>query len=153
MSNVRRLNMSWLTAHYLPGFQEDITSWVLTIDAQGQVTQEVDVHRFSPEEAYKETYRSNLSAEKMKEIGQLLQRTEFSEIDRAANLVVVDDTEQVRIALSSRNLVTCFTAPLDYWSSQKASGATLLPAQLSAVALWQVLLPLSKYEARRAKDA
>ena len=145
--------MSWLTAHYSPGFQEDLTSWCLTIDVQGQVTQEVDVCRFSPEEAHKETYRSNLSAEQMEEIGQRLKGIEFSEVDRAANLEVVDDTEQIRIAVSSQNLPTCFTAPLDYWSWQKAKGVTLSAAQSNAIALWQVLLPLSKYEARRARDA
>jgi hypothetical protein len=145
--------MSWLTVHYSPGFQEDLTSWTLAVDADGQVTQEVDVCRFTPPESRKETYHSRLSPIQMEELRRCIAAVELSLVEETANLEVIDDTEQIQIEINDQGLAANFVAPLAYWSHQKARGFVLSPAQEGAILLWHTVLPLSQYKARCATGA
>ena len=142
--------MHWLNVRYSPGFQYDLTSWVLSIAADGSVVQDADVCLFSPHERRKDTYRSRLGASQMSDLKRRLSALVFSEIAAAANELVIDDAEQVTITYLHDTETLSFTAPLEWWAHQQSRGDVQSPAILDAIDLWRQILPLSQYKGRPA---
>ena len=147
-SGVRHQTMHWLNVRYSPGFQEDLTSWVMSIKPDGRIVQNADICLFSPPEKRKDTYHSRLNSAQMADLTRCISVLPFDEIATAANQFVIDDAEQVTITYFGNREASAFTAPLEWWSYRRSSGDLLSPAILSAIDLWGKLLPLSQYRGR-----
>lgn len=145
--------MPWLTVRYSPGFQEDLTSWVLRISDDGHVRQEVYVHRFSPFEQFEETHRFLLSPAQMTQIEEAVALLDIDEILKVESQYVIDDAELVRITYNSDGKSLEFTSPMEHWLWRQSRGETLPASIKGALALWCQVQPLSQYKARHASGA
>ena len=142
--------MHWLNVRYSPGFQEDLTSWVLSIEPDGRLVQDADVCLFSPLEQRKETYHSRLTLDQLSDLRSFVSALSFHEIAAAANQFVIDDAEQVTITHLSNGESSSFTAPIEWWAYRQSRGDEQSPAILGAIDLWRRILPLSQYKGSAA---
>jgi len=145
--------MSWLTIRFAPGFQEDLTSWVMYISDSGEIKQEVDICRFSPSEKRKETHHSILSAAQVTELKALLASLDFDQIKREESRYVIDDAEQIQVTYEGNARPEEFISPLQHWLWRQSRGEAIPESIKGAAALWQYVRALSQYNARYAKNA
>ena len=111
--------MSWLHVRYHPGFSEDLTSWITTIERKGKLVQRVD---FWPERRTLE-HRSRLSDDQVIELERLVVAVDFGELaDRGRHGAVPDDMGSVAVSVKHDGTVLEFDAPLLYWAWARANG-------------------------------
>lgn len=131
--------MSWLTIRYHPGFAEDLTAWITTIERKGKLVQRVDSW---PERRTVE-HRSRLSHDDVLELERLIAAVNFGELaNRQRHGAVPDDIGSVAVSVKHDGTVLEFDAPLLYWAWARGRGRqTDLPAFdfNPALRLWEAV--------------
>lgn len=111
--------MSWLNVRYHPGFAQDLTSWITTIERNGKLVQRVDSW---PERRTLE-HRLRLSNDQVVELERLVVAVDFGELaDRGRHGAVPDDMGSVAVSVKHDGTVLEFEAQLLYWAWARANG-------------------------------
>lgn len=140
--------MAWIEVTYLPGFQEDLTSWKTEIELDGHLSQIVDVARYSPVEKRTERYLSMLSAEQIAELGRLIEKVDFRAVDLASKNCGVDDLERISVCVREGSKLDSFSAPLQWWEFNRQKEDNVLPEISGAIVLWKAIDEISPFRAR-----
>jgi|SRR5688572_17992787 len=116
--------MSWLEVRYLPGFAEDLTSWITTVERKGKLVQRVD----SWSERRTLEHRSRLSEDQVIELERLIGAVDFGEVaNRERHGAVPDGMGSVAVSVKQDGGVLEFDAPLLYWVWARIKGYQTLP--------------------------
>lgn len=111
--------MPWLNVRYHPGFAEDLTSWITTIERTGKLVQRVDSW---PERRTLE-HRSRLSADQVVQLERLVAAVDFGELaNRERRGAVPEDVGSIAVSVKHAGTVLEFDVPLLYWVWARASG-------------------------------
>jgi hypothetical protein len=144
--------MPWIAVNYHPGFAEDLTSWKTCIEADGSLSQTVQVCRFAPREERTEQFCAQLSSEQISELRRLVASTDFSAITEAARGFVIDDAEHCSVKVQQGDTISHFEASLKWWSFAQQQGSVPQFDLSPALRLWHALDTVSPY-GLHTKDA
>ena len=137
-------NMQKFSVKYMPGFQEDLTSWVMTIDSVGKFRQTINVCRHNPHERYVEEHQGDIPPAILDELLLYTEALDVADITEFMSSVAMEDVEDIEIQVGEER----FSAPLDWLLSRKKKGESFPQSVVTAIELWSRILPLSRYIAR-----